>query len=77
MFTMKTVFNFLEVEFPGGMQEYPESSQFAESKAWFAKARPISTSSQGRWKDDEHRGVVETLMSVPEAVKLLSHYNYI
>lgn len=77
MSTMKTVFDFLEVEFPDRMKEYPESSQFAESKAWFAKARPISTASQGRWKDDEHKGVVETLMSMPEAVKLLSHYSYI
>lgn len=75
--TMRLVFKFLQVRFPVEVKNYPETSQFADSKAWFGKAKPINVSSRGRWKKKCHKDVIKSLMSMKKAKDLLSHYRYI
>ena len=75
--TMKDVFTFVEMSLPLSVHNYPESSQFSQSNAWFGKARPISNASRGRWKQAKHDKIVEELVSTPEAEDLLAHYDYL
>lgn len=75
--TMQKVFTFLEMSFPESMYDYPKSSQFSQSDAWFGKVRPVSDASCGRWKQSEHEERVEEFMSTPGAEDLLSHYDYL
>ncbi len=56
---------------------YPDSSQFQESRAWFGKAREVSASLVGRWKQDEHELAVSRLCDTDGACELLEYYGYI
>lgn len=39
--------------------------------------REVRKQSDDRWKAPEHREVVDELMDIPEAKKLLHHYGYL
>jgi hypothetical protein len=56
---------------------YPETSSVQSSDAWFKDAQDVHSKSVRRWEDPEHSEVVAQLLDIPEARRLLEHYDYI
>ncbi len=73
---LKSICNFIDVEFVDEFLAYPESSKVNKHMAWAGGSRTISTGSIGRWKNPEFNGVIEEFLQDFETVKLLNHLGY-
>jgi hypothetical protein len=78
MSVMETISDFLDEPFnEDAFSRYPETSSVKSSDAWFEDAQDIHRNSVRRWEKPQHREVVEQLLDIPEARRLLKQYNYI
>jgi hypothetical protein len=73
--TMDAVMRFLD-EDPTLLGSYPFDATVQSHKAWWEKARPISASSIGRWREPRFAARVAELLARPGARDLLAHYGY-
>lgn len=74
---MRAICRFLGEDFHDDFLSYSRATAVQHNAAWFDKARPLDTSSIGRWQRPECADRVAELLANPEAVALLTHYNYI
>lgn len=74
--TIKSVCRFIDESFVEDFLSYPNSTAVQLNAAWFGKAKPLSTSSIGRWKNVEYKERVATLLSNSRALELLEYYGY-
>lgn len=75
--TTAEVLKFLNLDSCGQLSDYPLHATVQTSNAWFEPARPVHAHSIGRWRDEEHRQVVDELVAQRRAVRLLRHYRYL
>ncbi len=73
--TMDAVMRFLD-EDPELLGTYPVDATVQQHKAWWEKARPISASSIGRFREERFAGRVAALLALPGARDLLVRYGY-
>lgn len=74
--TVRTILDFLSLEFVQQMNNYPANSSILSNNAWSDSARPISSDSVGRWRQESQRSRVEQLLAEPGARQLLSRLQY-
>jgi hypothetical protein len=78
MSVMETVADFLDEPFDQDeFSRYPETSSLQSSDAWFKDAQDVHSKSVRRWEEPEHREIVDQLLNMPDARRLLRHYDYI
>lgn len=76
---MRTVCRFLEAPFAHrDFELYPDTAKTLKTRDGQDKPpRPIRSSRDERWKQEEHAEIIERLLSVPEAHDHLAHYGYV
>jgi hypothetical protein len=74
--TIQAICEFLDLEPTSHFREYPKHATVTTSNAWFGPARPLSNDSIGKWKSSEFPERVNELLSIPDGVKLLEHFDY-
>jgi hypothetical protein len=67
---------FLDEDFRGLADVWHEQAALRLSVAWFHEVRATHARSIGRWREPRHRAVVDQLLALPEAVKLLDRLGY-
>jgi len=74
--TLKSVYDFTGESFSDELLKYPQCTKVQQNAAWFGKARPLSNSGVGRWKDPQYEERVASFTSNPKVLELLKHYGY-
>ena len=78
MSVMQRVADFLGEPFEKErFSRYPETSSVQSSDAWFKDAQDVHRNSVRRWEQPEHSEVVNRLLEMPKARRLLKHYDYL
>jgi hypothetical protein len=72
---MDGVMRFID-EDPELLGTYPADATVQSHKAWREKARPLSASSIGRWREERSKERVAALLALPGARECLKHYGY-
>ena len=67
---------FLGEDFSNMGGTWQERATLRHSKNWFHDLMAPHARSIGRWRDPAYREVVEELLAMPEAVRLLERYGY-
>lgn len=76
--TMRALLAWLEEPFTDEMASYHAHTSVKRNTALRGgKARPVSTSSVGRWRDPKFADDVATVMASPEAVAILKDLGYL
>jgi hypothetical protein len=68
--------DFLEEDFSGLMGSWHQQATLRSSKNWFHDLLRPHSESIGRWRESAHRPVVDELMAMPEAARLLERFGY-
>jgi len=74
--SLKSICDFVDLEFADEFLAYPETSQVNQHLAWDGGSRAISRKSIGKWKKPEFSDMVKAFEEKPEAMRLLEHYGY-
>lgn len=74
--TLKSICEFVNVEFVEAFLAYPKTSKVNQHLAWDGGSRPISTKSIGKWKKPEFNDMVKAFQENSEAMQLLQRYGY-
>jgi hypothetical protein len=69
--------DFLGEDFSTASETWHERATLRHSKNWFHDLLLPHSESIGRWQDPVHRTVVDELMAMPEAIRLLDRYGYV
>lgn len=75
--TLKQICQFIDEPYSSAFESYPETAAIQSAGAWFKGASSVSKRSEQRWKKEEHREIVNQLLSDPQAIELLEHYGYL
>jgi len=75
--TIRVVLDFIDEENHNNMATWHRHASVKSHDAWFHDARPIYSSSIGKWKNTKNKKIVDELMAIPEARKLLKRFGYI
>lgn len=75
--TVQSILSFLNEEFCQSFLQYDKETHINKNAAWFGNAKPIHSSSIGRWKKPEYKTRVSELLKKPEAIRLLKKYTYL
>lgn len=68
--------DFLDEDFSTSSGSWYEHAKLRHSKNWFHELLLPHSRSVGRWQDPAFRTVVDELMAMPEAIRLLDHFGY-
>jgi len=74
--TIGSILSFLEEDYTEEMEDWYKNSSLRNSIHLKEGIQQLHTKSIGRWKNPEHREVVENLLNNAEAVALLKQLNY-
>jgi hypothetical protein len=73
---MKKVCAFIDEPYTKALEQYPNSAEVQMNRAWFSGAEKVHSKSVNRWKDIEHREVINELLNNKQAIELLAFYGY-
>jgi len=74
--TIKDLLQFLELPQSTALDDYSKNTVVQNNRAWKDGVQPIKQNSIGKWKNPEHKTVVQTLLELPQATSLLEELGY-
>jgi hypothetical protein len=74
--TMKKVCAYCDIEFNENIVNFHKNTNVTDSYAWLGKVKPIYTNRVGKWKNHEHKEIIDKFYSNDRAVELLKYFGY-
>jgi len=75
--TLKKVLVFLEEDYHSNLKQWHQFTKVKYHEALFEQAKPVYSDSIGRWKERIYKKRIEEFMQYPDALEMLTHYQYI
>ena len=75
--TLRTVCDYIDIEFDKDLLNYSESTNFQADPAWEGKAQRIHTKSVGKWELEEHKDVIDAFREDDDAMAIMEELGYL